>query len=133
MAEIVLVCAFLFYPNSEDGINETSRNSRVYNIKLIFKSLRFSEQNFKRNQTSVLVSFKFNLLLARPNAFVLHHGVSRAEFSLTEPIPLQAVYDDHSRNYSMACLGHEHMAIDSKNSSALVVGFFKEDFRPVVS
>ena len=29
---------------------------------------------------------------------VLHHGVSRAEFSLTEPIPLQAVYVDHSRN-----------------------------------
>ena len=26
------------------------------------------------------------------------HGVSRAEFSLTEPIPLQAVYIDHSRN-----------------------------------
>ena len=29
---------------------------------------------------------------------VHHHGVSRAEFSLTEPIPLQAVYIDHSRN-----------------------------------
>ena len=29
---------------------------------------------------------------------VLHHGVSRTEFSLTEPIPLQAVYVDHSRN-----------------------------------
>ena len=28
-----------------------------------------------------------------------HHGVSRAEFSLTEPIPLQAVYIDHSRGY----------------------------------
>ena len=27
-----------------------------------------------------------------------HHGVSRAEFSLTEPIPVQAVYIDHSRN-----------------------------------
>ena len=30
--------------------------------------------------------------------FFLHHGVSRAEFSLTESIPLQAVYVDHSRN-----------------------------------
>ena len=29
---------------------------------------------------------------------VHHHGVSRAEFSLTEPILLQAVYIDHSRN-----------------------------------
>ena len=28
---------------------------------------------------------------------VHHHGVSRAEFSLTEPIPLQVVYIDHSR------------------------------------
>ena len=29
---------------------------------------------------------------------VLHHGVSRAELSLTEAIPLQVVYVDHSRN-----------------------------------
>ena len=29
---------------------------------------------------------------------VHHHSVSRAEFSLTEPILLQAVYIDHSRN-----------------------------------
>ena len=29
---------------------------------------------------------------------VLHRDGSRAEFSLTEPIPLQAVYVDHSRN-----------------------------------
>ena len=28
----------------------------------------------------------------------LHHGVSRAEFSLAEPNPLQAAYVDHSRN-----------------------------------
>ena len=29
---------------------------------------------------------------------VLHHGIFRAAFSLTESFPLQAVYDDHSRN-----------------------------------
>ena len=34
--------------------------------------------------------------LSEPNKS--HHGVSRAKFSLTEPIPLQAVYIDHSRN-----------------------------------
>ena len=33
-----------------------------------------------------------------PLVCIHHHGVSRAEFSLTEPIPLQAVYIDHSRN-----------------------------------
>ena len=53
---------------------------------------------------------------------VQNHGVSRAEFSLTEPIPLQAVYIHHSRN--MARLGHEHMALDSKSSFALAVDFF---------
>ena len=35
-------------------------------------------------------------------------------------------------DYCMARLGHEHMAVDSKSSSALAVDFFKEDFRPVV-
>ena len=33
-----------------------------------------------------------------PMNHVLHHGVSRAEFSLTETIPLQAAYVDHSWN-----------------------------------
>ena len=32
----------------------------------------------------------------------------------------------------MAHLGHEHMAVDSKSSSALAVDFFLEDFGPVV-
>ena len=65
---------------------------------------------------------------------VYHHSVSRAEFSLTEPIPLRAVYTDHSRNprFCMARLGHEHMVVDLKSSSALGVNFFHEDFRPVV-
>ena len=36
------------------------------------------------------------------------HGVSRAEFSLTEPIPLQAVYIDHSRNPQLL-YGYEDM------------------------
>ena len=51
----------------------------------------------------------------------LQHGVSRADFSLTEPISSQAVYVDHSRNqdYCMACIGHEYMAVNSKSSSAL--------------
>ena len=54
------------------------------------------------------------------------HGVSRAEFSLTEPIPLQAVYAESSRiqDYCMARLGHENMACDPKSSSALSVDFF---------
>ena len=56
---------------------------------------------------------------------VLHHGVSRAELSLTEAISLQTVYVDHSRNSRLlyGCLGHECMAVDSKSSSALDVDF----------
>ena len=53
---------------------------------------------------------------------ILHHGVSRAEFSLTESIPLQAVYVDHSRNPRLL-YGHEYMTVDSKSSSALNVDF----------
>ena len=44
-----------------------------------------------------------------------------AEFSLTEPVPLQAVYIDHSRNPRLL---YEHMTVDSKSSSALAVDFF---------
>ena len=55
---------------------------------------------------------------------VLHHGVSRAELSLTEAIPLQSVYVDHEiQDYCMACLGHEYMPVDSNSSSALDVDF----------
>ena len=35
-------------------------------------------------------------------------------------------------DYCIARLGHEHMAVDSKSSSALAIDFFLEDFRPVV-
>ena len=55
------------------------------------------------------------------------HGVSMEEFSPTEPIPLQAFNADHSRNtadFSMACLGHDHIAVDSKNPSDLDSDFF---------
>ena len=56
---------------------------------------------------------------------VQHDGVSRAEFSLVEPIPFQAVYIDYSRNprLLMARLGHEYMDVDSKKSSALNFDF----------
>ena len=47
--------------------------------------------------SSVLISILY-LVQVLSSIVVLHHSVSRAEFSLTEPIPLQAVYVDHSRN-----------------------------------
>ena len=55
---------------------------------------------------------------------VLHHGVSKADLSLMEAIPLQAVYVDHSRNPRLLYgVGHEYMAVDSKSSSVLDVDF----------
>ena len=64
---------------------------------------------------------------------VLHNGVSRAEFSLTEPIfKLFILTTTEIQDYCMARLGHKYMAVDSKSSSALDVDFIYEDFHPVV-
>ena len=57
---------------------------------------------------------------------VYHHGVSRAEFSLTEPSlsRLFILTTAEIHDYCMARLGHEHMAVYSKSSSALAIDFF---------
>ena len=50
------------------------------------------------------------------------HDVSKAKFSLTEPVSLQDVYVEF-HDYNMARLCHKRMAVDSKSSSTLAVDF----------
>ena len=64
-------------------------------------------------------------MAARVFLIVLHHGVTRAELSLTEAISLLTTAE--IQDYCMACLEHEFMAVVSKSNSTLDV-----DFRPVV-
>ena len=52
------------------------------------------------------------------------YNVSWEKFSLTEPIPLHAVYVDQSRIPYMIRRRHELMVVDSKRSSVLAIGFF---------
>ena len=66
-----------------------------------------------------------HLLFCLP-LFFLHHGVSRAEFSLTEPISLQAVYVDHNRNPQLL-YGPNRGEVNRENKQL----FFRQSATPV--
>ena len=92
-----VIFVFLFYPITLEGRRGTTYHTTILFHLVLFSTALLSWQSQFLSTlwyclpTSSSVCLFFFL-------FFLHQGVSRAEFSPTEPIPLQAVYVDHSRN-----------------------------------
>ena len=61
------------------------------------------------------------------SSFFLHHGVSRAEFSLTEPVSFQAVYVDHNRNPQLLYGPNRERGKPRKQTAV----FFRQSATPV--
>ena len=136
MVQILLMLEVLFTQDSkvEDlfcGASSGSEPSLFFSNYFFSLGFQPIPDDFQHDFARMADEADSSVVLAE---LVHRHGVTRAEFSLTEPIPLQAVYIDHSRNprllygspwsYCMARLGHEHMAVNSKSSSGVAVDFF---------
>ena len=106
MVQILLMLEVLFTQNSkvEDlfcGASSGSEPSLFFSNYFFSLGFQPIQDDFQHDFARMTDEADSSVVLSELQValFRVHlHGVSRAEFSLTEPIPLQAVYIDHSRN-----------------------------------